>query len=318
MIKNKTKYAWEGWTSSGNEPCVFSVAHPSELIGAHAKLIDGILRSSEKIEKCLYAPRATSTQAPFSFKHENASYGLCVTDQRFIISKDTHTKAETPTVILIDFDDILFFHIGKALLLGWFSIGYHKDGHVIQENILYSSIGQHHFEKAVRSCKKHWNACLGADLGQIPFAPASLMHKAEDKIHAQHLKTLMSSGEQCQLIFSCQYLWEEKEKKRQLFRLAKPRNFLSGATCVLTDKTLLLARNSLGGNLDRGVDVLVLPLEHIQAIKFVEERLDTKEVWRLKVYFKKMSDQEKIEIPLVLERERIELFIQIILAHISH
>ena len=76
-FKSKTKYTWEGWNSRGKEPLVFSVDHPRELMGAHAKLIDNQLGELEKIECCLYSPRVSSTSTPFGLKVDKFSYGLC-------------------------------------------------------------------------------------------------------------------------------------------------------------------------------------------------------------------------------------------------
>ena len=76
MFKSKTKYTWDGWESSGKEDWVFSVKHPCELIGVHAKLIDAQLKDSEKVGYCIYSPRVSSTSTPFGLKAAESSSGV--------------------------------------------------------------------------------------------------------------------------------------------------------------------------------------------------------------------------------------------------
>ena len=196
-FKSKTKYTWEGWNSRGQEPLVFSVEHPRELMGVHAKLIDNQLGDTQKIECCLYSPRVSSTSTPFGLKVDQSSCGLCSTDKGFIISRDWHTTVVKTRVDFISFENILYFNIGKALLLGWFSINHYRDGQYAQENILFGSIGIHHFEKAIRSYKKHSLVVNSDDLERESFSPGSFIHNIENKIHAERLKTLLAQGERC-------------------------------------------------------------------------------------------------------------------------
>lgn len=99
-FKSKTKYAWEGWESSGREAWVFNVEHPCELMGVHAGLIDNQLNEGEKVEYCIYSPRVSSTSTPFGLKAEESSCGLCITNNRFIVSKNKHIKGIEPRFLL--------------------------------------------------------------------------------------------------------------------------------------------------------------------------------------------------------------------------
>ena len=209
MFKSKTKYTWEGWESSGKEDWVFGVERPCELMGVHAKLIDKEIHESEKIGHCIYAPRVSSTSTPFGLKSEESSWGVGVTDKRFIISQNRHVKGIEPSVVSIDFKDIMYCNIGSALLLSWFSITYIQDGKIEKLNILFSSNGKHHFAKAVRAYKKY---CCPLDTDNFVLdasTPGTFIHKVTDSIHRNYLKTLMSSGEKCILTFSCQYILEK-------------------------------------------------------------------------------------------------------------
>ena len=101
-FKSKTKYTWEGWESKGREASVFGVNHPCELMGVHAKLIDNELKPNEKIECCIYSPRVSATMTPFGLEAKRASYGLCVTDKRFIISQNCHVKGLDPDLLSVN------------------------------------------------------------------------------------------------------------------------------------------------------------------------------------------------------------------------
>ena len=273
MLKTETKYTWEGWHSRGKEPLVFSVDHPRELMGMHAKLIDNALKSDEKIECCLYAPRVSSTSTPFGLKVDQSSCGLCSTDKGFIISRDWHTTVVKTRVDFISFEDILYFNIGKALLLGWFSINYYRDGQCAQENILFGSIGIHHFEKAIRSYKKYSLAVNPDDLNRESYSPGSFIHKIENKIHAERLKTLLAQGERCFLTFSCQCLWEKTLRKPSFFGKKKAIYPMSDATFLLTNKSLLIARDSSGGFLDIGVEIQNIPIDKIKSVSITEKNI---------------------------------------------
>jgi hypothetical protein len=309
-FKSRTKYTWEGWKSRGQEPLVFSVEHPCELMGAHAKLIDNQLGDSEKIKYCLYSPRVSSTSTPFGLKVEESSRGLCITDNRFIISRDWHTTDIKTRVNSIWFDDILYFNIGKALLLGWFTINYQRDGQDAQENILFGSIGKHHFEKVIRSYKKYSLAVNPDDLDRESFPPGSFIHKIENKIHAEHLKTLLAQGERCFLTFPCRYLWQKVFRKPSFFKKKKAVYPMSKATFLLTNKALLLARDSLGDFIGTGVEVQNIPINKIKSISIAEENLYGYIVQKIKVAF--TVGGCAVEMPLVVDGDSINNFIDVL------
>ena len=306
MFKSKTKYNWEGWKSRGQEPLVFSVEHPRELMGAHAKLIDNQLGDDHKIECCLYSPRVSSTSTPFGLKVDQSSCGLCITDNRFIISRDWHTAVVKTRVDFFGFGDILYFNIGKALLLGWFSINHYRDGQCAQENILFGSIGIHHFEKAIRSYKKHSLAINSDDLGLESFSPGSFIHKIENKIHAESLKTLLTQGERCFLSCSCRYLWEKIFRKPSFFGKKKAIYPMSNVTFLLTNKSLLLARDSLGEFIDTGVEIQNIPIDKIRDVSISEKNQDGYIIQKLKVEL--IKGRCIVEMPLVDNKDSINNF----------
>ena len=302
MFKSKTKYKWEGWESSGGEAWIFNVEHPCGLMGVHAKLIDNALKDSEKVEYCIYSPRVSATSTPFGFKSEGSSWGLCATDHRFIISKNRHVKDWEPELFSINFDDVLYFNIGKALLLSWFSITCASEKGKRQIDILFASIGRHHVEKALRSYKKYQNA-VNADVpGLEPFSTACLSHKIENKIHADSLKTLISAGEKCLYTFSCQYLWDKSFEEKSFFRKRRVFHYpRSAATFLLTNKALLLARDGLEAGITNGVDVLNVPIEKIKTIAVSEEELNDSVAQKLKIYLTAATEDYSVEIPFICE-----------------
>lgn len=309
MFKSETKYTWEGWESSGREDWVFGVAHPRELMGAHAKLIDKELKADEKIEGCLYAPRVSATSTPFGLVAEESSYGLCVTDKRFIISKDRHAKEIEPVVTSINFDDVLYFHIGSVLLLSWFSVTYVKDGKVNIVPIIFGSNGKHHFERALRACKKYY-VPINTDAVDIEsFSTGSFLYKIKNSIHRNYLKTLISTNEKCILSFPSQYIWEKVVRRKSLLRREKTFYPTSSATVMLTNKSIMLARDSLEFSIGSSVDVLIIPLYRISSALFYTENMDDEIVYKLRLSFLKDAQGNTLDISLARMDVNAEIFI---------
>ena len=297
MFKSKTKYTWEGWESSGKESWVFSVKHPCELIGVHAKLIDQQLNESEKVEYCIYSPRVSSTSTPFGFKAAESSSGICVTDKRFIISNNRHIKGIEPTVSSINFEDILFFNFGSAMLLSWFSLGFISQEELKQLTIIFNSNGKHHFQKALRVFKKYEPAINTDDFKLNSSLPEAFIHQIKDKIHKDYLKTLLSDYEKCILTFSCRYVWERVLNKHSLFKREKQVAYLtSKATVFLTNKALMIARDSLECSIGSSVDVLNIPLDKVKSIILYTENFNTKKIYKLKISFNREIRQKMLEI----------------------
>ena len=297
MFKSKTKYTWEGWDSSGREDWVFSVKHPCELIGVHAKLIDNQLKESEKVEYCIYSPRVSSTSTPFGFKAAESSSGVCVTDKRFIISNNRHIKGIEPTVSSINFEDILSFNIGSAMLLSWFCLGFISQGELRQLTIIFSSNGKHHFQKALRVFKKYEPTINTDDFKLDSSSPAAFIHRIKDKPHRDYLKTLLCDHERCILTFSCRYIWEKVSHKRYLFKRKKQVVCLTGkATALLTNKALMIARDGVEHSIGTSVDVLNISLDKVKSVILYVENFDTKKIHKLKVSFNKEVRQNMPEI----------------------
>jgi len=314
MFKSKTKYTWEGWESSGNEGWVFSVKHPCELIGVHAKLIDAQLKESEKVEYCIYSPRVSSTSTPFGLKAAESSSGVCVTNKRFIISNNKHTKGIEPALSLINFDDILYFNIGSAMLLSWFSLGFIHQRGLSRATIIFGSNGKHHFQKALRVFKKHSLAINTDSFSLDSSSPAAFIYRIKDKIHRDYLKTLLSDQEKCILTFSCRYIWEKILDKRSLFKLkSQMAHFTSKATVLLTNKALMIARDGVEHSIGTSVDILNISLDKVKSIILLEENLDTENIHKLKISFNREVRQDMLEIGLIDIDEETKIFLNDIL-----
>lgn len=309
MIKTKSKYTWEGWNSSGNEDWVFSVKHPCELIGVHAKLIDKELKESEKIEYCVYAPRVSSTSTPFGLKCEEASRGICVTDKRFIISENRHIEGTEPKVSIIDFEDIRYFTIGNVLLLGWFSIHYRSDDNAKDITVLYSSTGRHHFEKLIRSYKKY-SPEIHVDTYDVEsYHASSFIYNIKDNMHRDDLKKLISSGEKCVSTFLCKYLWGVLPKKRWFWGRREDIPLTNNATILLTNKSLLVARSGRGDSGGVAIDVMDIPLKKIKNAAVSRERKNEVIFYQLKISFSNREEDEILEVPLLDKDTNIGTFL---------
>jgi hypothetical protein len=310
MFKSKTKYTWEGWDSSGREDWVFSVKHPCELIGVHAKLIDAQLKESEKVEYCIYSPRVSSTSTPFGLKAAESSSGVCVTNKRFIISNSKHVKGIEPTLSSISFEDILYFNIGSAMLLSWFSLGFIKQGELDRATIIFSSNGKHHFQKALRVFKKHEPAISTDDFKLDSSSPAAFIHRIKDKIHRDYLKTLLSDHEKCILTFSCRYIWEKVLNKRSLLKRKNQVPYLtSKATVLLTNKALMVARDSLEHSIGTSVDVLNISLDKVKSVILYEENFNTERIHRLKASFNQETRRNILDIAFTDIDEETSIFL---------
>jgi len=314
MFKSKTKYTWEGWESSGREDWVFSVKHPCELIGVHAKLIDAQLKESEKVEYCIYSPRVSSTSTPFGLKAAESSSGICVTDTRFIISNNKHVKGIEPTLSSISFGDILYFNIGSAMLLSWFSLGFINRGELSRATIIFSSNGKHHFQKALRVFKKHSFAINTDDFKLDSSSPAAFIHKIKDKIHRDYLKTLLSDQEKCILTFSCRYIWEKILNKRSLLKRKNRVAYLTSKTTVLlTNKALMIAMDGVEHSIGSSVDILNISLDKVKSIILFEESEDSEKIHKLKISFNKETGQHMLEIGVTDIDDKTKIFLNDIL-----
>jgi hypothetical protein len=310
MFKSKTKYTWEGWDSSGKEDWVFGVKHPCELIGVHAKLIDAQLKESEKVEYCIYSPRVSSISTPFGLKAAESSSGVCVTDKRFIISNNKHIKGIESTLSSINFEDILYFNIGSAMLLSWFSLGFINQGELSRATIIFSSNGKHHFQKALRIFKKHCLTINTDDFKLDSSSPAAFIYKIKDKIHRDYLKTFLSEQEKCILTFSCRYIWEKVLNKRSLLKRKNRVAYLtSKATVLLTNKALMIARDGVEHSIGSSVDILNTSLDKVKSINLFESNLDAEKIHNLKIYFNKKVRQDVLEIGFTDIDEETRIFL---------
>ncbi len=304
-FKSGTKYTWEGWKSSGKESWVFRVDHPCELMGVHAKLIDKALLPHEKIEYCLYSPRKSASSAPFGLEAEEASYGICVTDKRFIVSKNNHVNGIAPVLISIDFSNILYCNIGRTLLLGWFSISHVQDGKIKSTTITFNSTGRDYFGKAFRSYKKYGILLNENELDIDLLSVGSFIRKISDTIHRDHLRKLMTINERCISTFNCRYVWSSPKVKKLFYRKSRQSYLVSKATILLTNKALLIARDSVGFTISNSVDVLCVPLERISSCSLSRENND-KKAYKMEISFINEGTFLTLNIPLMSDAEDVE------------
>ena len=160
------------WPSSGRESFVFRAAHPRELFGSHGELIEAAMGSDERLLYLLYSPMWEGERAHFGITSQPASHALAVTDRRFIISRNHHTRDGIPTVHSIPFHSVLAVESGNALLQGWFVIRFSTEKNPDSICILYkSTTGRDLFCQAARSYRS-----LAHHLP--PSAPDSTLRKA--------------------------------------------------------------------------------------------------------------------------------------------
>lgn len=310
MFKSKTKYTWEGWESSGKEDWVFGVKHPCELIGVHAQLIDGQLKDSEKVEYCIYAPRVSSTATPFGLKAAESSSGVCVTDKRFIISNNRHAQGIEPTLNSINFEDILSFNIGSAMLLSWFSLEFADREDTKRLTIIFSSNGKHHFQKALRIFKKRSSVINTDGFKLDSSSPAAFIHKIKDRIHRDYLKTLLGDQEKCILTFPCRYIWEKILYKRSLLDRKKQASYrTSKATVLLTNKALMIARDGVEHSIGTSVDVFNIALDKVKSVILNEESADIGKIHKLSVSFDKEIRQNMRDVAFTGIGEEMRIFL---------
>lgn len=121
----------------------------------------------------------------------------------------------------------------------------------------------------------------------------------------------MTSGEKCLATFSCRYSWARKSEKRLFPWPKQPQYFFSDATCFFTNKVLLLARDSMGGGLTQGTDILTVPLDKIRTAEVSEEYLGIKVIHKLKICFKNDPAEGILEIPLLVDIQNVKLMVNI-------
>ena len=138
------------WRSRGDEPFVYRADAPKDLLGVHAEVIASGLSRAESLRYLLYSPIWQGHQAPFGIRGEPASHALAVATDRFLISHNPHTEGVEPTLQVVPFDKVLLVELGKAHLLGWFSMRFADEGQVNRVSILFRSAGIEPFAAAVR------------------------------------------------------------------------------------------------------------------------------------------------------------------------
>ncbi|NSW85588.1 MAG: hypothetical protein HPY84_04605 [Syntrophobacteraceae bacterium] len=256
------------WPSSGRESFVFRAAHPRELFGSHGELIEAAMGSDERLLYLLYSPMWEGERAHFGITSQPASHALAVTDRRFIISRNHHTRDGIPTVHSIPFHSVLAVESGNALLQGWFVIRFSTEKNPDSICILYkSTTGRDLFCQAARSYRS-----LAHHLP--PSAPDSNLRKADRwnniPVEARKgIEALILAGESpCRWISSTETWIMKKRRFRRTPVCLRP----AGAM-ALTNRGILYAVTEpplRHGMLNFAVNISCIPLEIVRSATIID------------------------------------------------
>lgn len=201
------------YRSSGKEPYVFRADGPDGLVGGHADLIASALQPEERIHYLLYAPVRKADKAPFDVQAAPASHAVAVTGRRFLISRDLHDEAATPSVQSIPFDRVLCVEVGSALLLGWLVITFENERALSRSSLFYTSTGSHHFEAAVREYRRLTEKARAVSQGETIGWHAAWRLTPRSQVDL--LKSLITDDEKPLDILRFREKWEEGEKRNR-------------------------------------------------------------------------------------------------------
>lgn len=238
--------------SSGNEPWIFRVAKPNELVGRHRRLMRNALRPDESIGYMLYSPRWEGLGHYFGIRASPASHALAVTRDRFVITRDPHLDDADATSVSIPFRDVLLIEKGSALLLSWFVVRYVEDGQLKDMTVLHKSVGSHHFDNMIGWFRTHGDTVRWEGDSVSPdgwkSVPRFLFHEMEPVLVAGEVPSFgLHSSEQ----------WTETRRlwrRRRLFRKPWAGLFLSPHGVVAG-----IIAEPHSQELTFGVDVFVAP-----------------------------------------------------------
>ena len=127
----------------------------------------------------------------------------------------------------------------------------------------------------------------------------------------------MSYGEKCILTFSCCYLWEKIVRKKLFSRKEKVFYPTSNATALFTDKSIMLAYDSLEFSIGNSVDVLIISLARVAKVFLLEENIGNEMMHKLRISFLTQVKVYTLDICLISLDENVKIFINNIQSFLS-
>lgn len=246
-----------GWKSSGKEAWIYPAKTPDDLQGEHGDILASRMRKEDRVRYLLYSPMWEGTNACFGICGPQASHGVAVLDNRFLISRNEHRKGCPPALIEIPFDRVLTVELGSALLLGWFVVRY-VDGHAVAYcAVLHGARGREYFAEAVQEYRRITCNSL-ARLEQVATRPAAELWAIALPDLTAKLKAVLMDGERVLDFVYTRELWTKVKKGWRTI----PVELVAPSVLVATDRGLLLAQRETASKPDSinfGVNVICIP-----------------------------------------------------------
>jgi hypothetical protein len=135
------------WLPKEPEP-VFKAHSTGELSGTHRRLIRSAL-SDDEIRCLIVSPIWEAQEVLFGIRAEPASYAVAVTENQFVISKDSPREL-SPKIIRIPFHRIVRLELGFTLLTGRVVLHFLDNERRSALPLLYPANGTFCFAAAIR------------------------------------------------------------------------------------------------------------------------------------------------------------------------
>ena len=257
------------WRSHGHEPFVYRAERPKDLLGVHAEVIADGLLPGEPLRYLLYAPIWDGRDAPFGIHAEPASHAVAVAEDRFLISRNTHTEGIEPTLRIIPFNKVLVVELGTAHLLGWFSIRFADGNSLGRHSILCRSVAIEHFASAVREYRSADARARRRELRQFPAQWKRVWQKMSVP-QAREMRPLVADGERPLAVIQTRQRWAF----RRGFWGNVPVCLACEGVLVATDLGLLHAGDEPApgpGHRTYGVDVASVPWQALMGARIRRE-----------------------------------------------
>jgi hypothetical protein len=241
--------------SSGREPWVFRARQPDELLGRHAGLIASELAPDDALHYVLYSPIFDAECGLFGIRGTPASHGVAVTQDRFVISRDSHRPDTAPTTESISFAHVVAVDLGGALVLSWLAIWYADGAAIRSSTVLFGGSGRHHFEAVVRVFRRLTSPAV---VDSRPPLSCNGMWRSAPAYLADAIAPLLLEDEE----ISCCARWEETwRSSRRGWRAVPVCTSSPGLICTSQAGVLLaLSESRLRPNLlSFGVNLVSVP-----------------------------------------------------------
>jgi hypothetical protein len=249
--------------SSGNEPWIFRVSEPGELVGAHRQRMAAALGAGEPIRYLLYSPSWQGRGRHFGIDGAPGSHALAATDRRFIVTRDGHDGSPA-TATSIPFANLIAVEKGSALLLAWFVARFVDDGGLRRFTILHKSTGAHHFDEAIRL----WRETLPS-MDRSPDLPPDEHWKSVPRFLYYEIEPLLLETERLHASLHSAQRWAERRRFfGTRYTFVQP-----WASALFADRSIVagIAEQPLEPNMHAfGANVVIVPYHAITGATFVE------------------------------------------------